>query len=155
MTEKKILSAIYGKKSKKRKSIAKVSRNRMPTKNRTEYGWKFPDGREICDLATAKGRKEYHARALAMAERQGWICGCGCGRRMFEITDMPWSMTFEHCNGRGASKHDDRIKDENGNEMNMAFRLDCNLRAGSPKRSKPWIVTTAKEHTAKDAADQR
>lgn len=84
----------------------------------------YPDGRQVC-CDTAKGRIEYRRRIAVMAMRQHGICGLGAHLLRDE--------TFEHSAGRGfdSSHRDDRISDEDGNKINCAACLDCNLRKGS------------------------
>lgn len=106
----------------------KKKRKRMPTKNRTEWGWKFADGREVCDRDTAKGEAEYDDRVDAMVARQNGWCKCGVS---FTVT----RATFGHDipRGNGGCYRDDRIVDENGNPMNHAECWDCNGEKGSKR----------------------
>lgn len=60
------------------------------------------DGREIVRDNLA-GRKEYRKRIAQMWERDGHTC-CLCGQPI-ELEQC----TFEHKNGRGGGKRDDRI----------------------------------------------
>src|SRR4051812_40334634 len=91
---------------------------------------KYPDGREICQN-NAKGLAEYRRRTQEMTEQQNWKC-CLCGK------DMCSTMTFDHFNGRGAGKRDDRIVDDNGLPMNGAAHAMCNSLRGS-KRT-PYVL---------------
>lgn len=84
----------------------------------------YPDGRQVC-LDTDKGQAEYKRRTLEMAERQNWIC-----IRNPHRIDGP---TFDHANGRGAGKQDDRIWDEFGRPMNGCSCWLCNGMAGSKR----------------------
>ena len=109
----------------------------------------FLDGREILDLKTKAGADEYQRRKLAMWERQGSRC-------ILQITDIckqrkgRWpkdETTYDHFNGRGAGKQDDRILvpilNEEGNpktgedgkplmkEQNAAVCWFCNSARGS------------------------
>jgi len=96
------------------------------------------DGREICNMNTTAGRKEYFRRIRVMWERQDKVCCLygkveGCPGRL-SIVDA----TFEHQDGRGhgGGHHDDRIekpdpvtgeiKPYNGAAHNL-----CNMRKGS------------------------
>lgn len=87
-------------------------------------------GREICNPATPEGRAEYFWRKLLMLIRQEGFC-CNCPY-LLRIEDM----TFEHENGRGAAKRDDRIAlmDDDGRflrHINGVSHADCNQRRGS------------------------
>lgn len=88
------------------------------------------DGREIC-TASAGGEAEYARRRLEMRRRQGELC-CLCGQWM-AVEDT----TFEHENGRGGGKHDDRIEID-GVRVNGASHLKCNSERGSKKT--PFIL---------------
>jgi hypothetical protein len=93
---------------------------------------KKPNGREIC-TKTPEGKAEYWERTKLMAIRQSWLCGCGCGTRLWYSVDpiKETNMTFEHENGRGAAKQDDRILRPDGSWMNACFNYLCNGRKGS------------------------
>ena len=86
----------------------------------------YPDKREIC-CDTPKGKIEYRRRTELMRLRQHGIC-CLCPKLM-----SVEQATFEHSAGRGfnSSHRDDRIVDEEGNEMNGAAHWDCNGKKGS------------------------
>ena len=100
----------------------------------------FPDGREILDLKTKAGSDEYQRRKLAMWERQGRRCA-------LQITDIckqrqgRWSkddITYDHENGRGAGKQDDRIlvmRDGKLVWQNSAVCWFCNSAKGSRRMS--------------------
>jgi hypothetical protein len=87
---------------------------------------RYHDGREVC-TDTAKGRIEYHRRIAVMAMRQHNVCGLGP-----HLLKHP---TFEHSVGRGmgAAHRDDRVEDEEGNRMNSAACLECNVKKGSKR----------------------
>jgi hypothetical protein len=88
---------------------------------------RYPDGREIC-LPNAKGKAEYKARTEAMRLRQHNICSRG-----YHLIVNP---TFDHSTrsrGMAGARRDDRIKDENGNEINSCSCFTCNGAAGSRK----------------------
>jgi hypothetical protein len=91
--------------------------------------------KEICTKTDA-GREEYWDRTIQMAFRQNWICGCGCGENLY-FTEHPFretNITFDHQNGRGAGKRDDRIEvviDGKRVWQNAALRYGCNVRKGS------------------------
>jgi hypothetical protein len=90
----------------------------------------LPDGREICDLKTASGKREYKARIKAMLLRQKGTCGL-CGQPLaIEVA------TFDHADGRGlgGSRRDDRIFFPDGEilkEINLAAHYKCNAEKGS------------------------
>ena len=92
----------------------------------------FPDGREVLDLKTKAGSDEYQRRKLEMWERQGRRCA-------LQITDAckqrkgRWpkdEVTFDHENGRGGGKQDDRIVVD-GRPTNAACCWFCNGAKGS------------------------
>lgn len=85
-----------------------------------------PDGREVCDTRTARGRAEYQRRRRAMFVRQGGICSwCNLPMRLS-------SCTFDHSNGRGSNKQDDRIE-IGGKPYNSAMHMMCNYDKGSKR----------------------
>lgn len=105
------------------KKKVKRKKKRMPTKNRTEYGWKFPDGREVCDEKTYAGREEYRTRTNFMWMRdEGKCCICRKPLAMAEAT-------FEYKIGRGmnGSHRDDRT------EGNGVAHWNCNSEKGSKR----------------------
>ena len=98
----------------------------------------FPDGREILNIKTKAGMDEYQRRRLEMWERQGRRCA-------LQITDIckqrkgRWpkdEIQFDHENGRGAGKQEDRIEIE-GKQINSAVCPWCNNAKGS--RKVPYI----------------
>lgn len=88
------------------------------------------EGREICNMDTKQGRDIYKDRILAMLRRQGRVC-CNCKKPLWFN-----EATFEHENGRGAGKQDDRIT-ANGKRINGASHAICNQKRGS-KRTPIW-----------------
>jgi hypothetical protein len=88
------------------------------------------DGKEVCNVAIPEGYAEYHWRVMLMWIRQEGVC-CNCR--------LPLALkaaTFEHQNGRGAAKRDDRIAlyDEEGRfvcHINGASCAQCNRNRGS------------------------
>jgi hypothetical protein len=88
-------------------------------------------GREICNADTQAGRLEYQLRIRAMLIRQRGLC-CNC-RKSISEDEQP---TFEHENGRGGGKRDDRIMVD-GKPLNGASHLQCNYERGS-KRTPIW-----------------
>ena len=106
-------------------------------KREPEWVTAFPDGREILNTRTKRGRDEYARRREVCARRQGNRC-FHCGLAMGE------DVTFEHTGplgpdgkpvggGRGmnGSRHDDRVLDELGRKLNAASHLRCNTEMGS------------------------
>lgn len=88
-------------------------------------------GREVCNLKTAEGRREYYRRIAEMALRQKGKCSL-CGSPM-RIDDC----TYEHESGRGmgGGHRDDRIE-INGKQYNSAAHSLCNVRKGSVRLEK-------------------
>lgn len=89
------------------------------------------NGREVCNLDTCYGRRDYKRRVKAMWERQhGWCAICGDPLRLEEAT-------YDHDNGRGlgGGHRDDRIE-VNGVPQNTAVHLMCNVRKGSVRLEK-------------------
>ena len=97
---------------------------------------KLPDGREICFTVgrvtqSARGRKEYKRRTLAMLERQGGRCCLEGYAPMCLGLLLAKDATFEHENGRGGGKRDDRISLPGGKWINGAAHTVCNQWKGS------------------------
>ena len=96
----------------------------------------FPDGREVLQARLDKpegveGRAEYKRRKEAMWERQKGIC-CLYGF----LPQCPGKLllkesTFEHEDGRGGGKRDDRISLPDGTWINGVSHLQCNSAKGS------------------------
>ncbi len=105
----------------------------------------FPDGREVLDLKTRAGADEYQRRKFEMWGRQGKRCA-------LQITDIckqrqgrwPRNETqFDHENGRGGGKQDDRIEvlDPETGKMkpqNGVVCPYCNSAKGS--RRVPYLI---------------
>jgi hypothetical protein len=97
----------------------------------------YPDEREVCS-DTPEGRNEYWERTKQMANRQGWICACGCGDRL-DFTESPFregNLTFDHEDGRTKSRRDDRLEvvdPQTGKKRwkNAAMKYICNQLKGS------------------------
>jgi hypothetical protein len=141
MNESEIWQAIRGKRKpvKKRSALKsratvrkKKARKIVPARGKTSWGRIYPDLREVCDDETAAGKAEYKRRTLEMAERQNWICGCGCGQGMFKAPGYRYSATFDHSAGRGfnGGHRDDRIWID-GNPYNSAMTYACNMKKSS------------------------
>ena len=83
----------------------------------------YRDGREVCNLLTAAGKREYRNRVLSMLTSQEHVC-CLCKRPL-----RPEDATFEHEIGRGmgGGHRDDRIE-INGKWVNGAAHYWCNSR---------------------------
>ena len=101
--------------------------------------YRFPDGREICDIKGKTGSDEYQRRKGAMFERQGRRCA-------LQITNIckqrggRWpkdEVTYDHANGRGGGKQDDRIEVD-GKPQNAAVCWWCNGAKGS--RRMPYLI---------------
>lgn len=88
----------------------------------------FPNGREVCNMASAEGRRTYRSRTLDMWRRQDQICAF-CSLWMYK-------PTFDHEQGRTVGKQDDRIE-VNGKWKNAAICEHCNILKGS--RRFKWI----------------
>lgn len=88
------------------------------------------DGKEICNLKTSLGRASYRGRIDRMVIRQEYLC-CNCREPL-----VMKHATFEHENGRGAGKRDDRIEVD-GKPINGASHGICNVLRGS-KRTPIW-----------------
>lgn len=86
----------------------------------------YPDGREVCWKGSPEGRAEYRKRTLEMRTRQGGRCCLEfyapmCPGRLSEA-----ETTFEHEDGRGGGKRDDRIVLPDGTWINGAAHALCN-----------------------------
>lgn len=88
----------------------------------------FPDGREVCDLETAEGKRIYAGRTVGMAVRQNWFC------RWCRLQMLRSEISFDHEDGRGmnGSHRDDRIF-RDGKPYNGAVHLHCNLSKASKR----------------------
>lgn len=96
-----------------------------PPKRKREAIKTFSD-REVCDLKTAAGLREYRSRTEQMWERQKGLCSiCHLPMRLEEAT-------FEHDDGRGhgGGHRDDRIWVD-GKPKNTAAHGLCNVLKGS------------------------
>lgn len=91
----------------------------------------YDDGREVCDVGSMSGHCEYRSRVSLMVTRQDFRC-CIC-LQPFKVYELP---TFEHENGRGGGKQDDRIEID-GVLVNGASHEICNSQRGS-KRAPIW-----------------
>lgn len=91
----------------------------------------YPDGREICNKLTAAGKREYRRRVGVMVARQN--CRCCLEGFIPECTGYLKSSEalFEHENGRGGGKQDDRIELPDGRRINGAAHALCNQIKGS------------------------
>jgi hypothetical protein len=90
----------------------------------------YDDGREVCDLSTAAGKAEYKHRVDLMAERQNQVC-CLYGYIKECLGSLiGYLPTFEHEDGRGGGKRDDRIEVD-GKRKNGAAHCLCNSIKGS------------------------
>jgi len=103
-----------------------------PPRRKREPIQVFPDGREVCDLDTAKGRAEYANRLYEMEVRQYMRCAI-CEQMLY-----PRVLEFDHQDGRGhgGGHRDDRII-VNGQWHNAALCESCNTEKGSKRYH--WI----------------
>jgi hypothetical protein len=91
----------------------------------------MPDGREICFThgrvkQSLKGRVEYRRRVSLMHRRQGGRCCLEHYAPMCPGVLILAQATFEHENGRGGGKRDDRIELPDGRWINGAAHFLCN-----------------------------
>jgi hypothetical protein len=91
----------------------------------------YPDGREVCNIRTTAGTVEYKKRVSLMVQRQKDICCLYgfCPHCPQVLTG--YVSTFEHENGRGGGKRDDRIELPDGRWINGAAHVVCNQWKGS------------------------
>jgi hypothetical protein len=87
----------------------------------------FNDGREVCIIASAAGKRKYNSRKMEMRDRQNELC-CLCGQWMRED-----DTSFEHQFGRGAGRQDDRIVLPDRTRINGASHYRCNGARGSKR----------------------
>lgn len=88
------------------------------------------DGREVCQR-TPNGRAIYRQRTEDMRQRQEGRC---CLEFYAPMCPGPLRLaeaTFEHENGRGGGKRDDRIALPDGTWINGAAHMGCNGWKGS------------------------
>lgn len=90
----------------------------------------YPDGREACSKFY-EGRAEYRLRTLAMLERQSGRCCLEGYAPMCPGRLIPEEASFEHEQGRGGGKRDDRIELPDGTWINGAAHILCNQWKGS------------------------
>lgn len=94
---------------------------------------KFSDGRLVI-LENTKGRAQYRAWTLDMAQRQHWVCGLKASGNCLWPTllmidgEGPLGVTFEHFDKRGAGKRNDSPDPAT---HNCAAHSVCNGRLGS------------------------
>lgn len=92
------------------------------------------DGREICNMNCAEGRRIYADRVRQMWERQGRKCGlqispqCKAKKGYLHIKEAQ----FDHEIPRGGGRRDDRIQ-INGKNVSHAVCGFCNCLRGSRK----------------------
>ena len=86
----------------------------------------FPDGREVCLLNLAAGRRVYFGRIQDMASRQDHSC-CLFGYCPFCPGSLHGHVTeFEHEFCKGAGRQDDRIILPTGQWLNGVAHRACN-----------------------------
>ena len=95
--------------------------------------WTYPDGRQVCQLKTAAGLREYKKRTEDMCLRQE----CRCPLCMHWL--RAWQARFDHEDGRGMNggHRCDKILHEDSTWKNAALCDGCNGEKGS-KRYR-WI----------------
>lgn len=95
--------------------------------------FRFPNGREVCQLTSKLGRDAYINRKRVMWERQGRIC-CLYGFIPECLRDLYWKdAAFAHevpC-GQGGGSRDDRVTLPDGRRLNGAAHRICNMLQGS------------------------
>lgn len=87
---------------------------------------KHRDGREVCNQDTREGRGEYRGRTLFMRDRQGGRCCLEGYAPMCRGWMREDEASFEHENGRGGGKRDDRVSLPDGSWINGAAHVLCN-----------------------------
>jgi hypothetical protein len=92
--------------------------------------WTYPDGRQVCQLKTAAGLREYKKRLEDMRVRQEFKCAMCIG-----YLHMLRPARFDHEDGRGmnGSHRCDKILHEDGRWKNAALCDGCNSRKGSKR----------------------
>jgi hypothetical protein len=104
--------------------------------------FRYPDGREVCQLTSKKGSDEYQRRKFVMLDRQGGRCGLQispqCKTRGGRLPKA--ESQFGHEVSRSGGKQDDRIEvlDPKTGKMkpqNRALCPWCNSLQGSRKMS--------------------
>src|SRR5258708_6772031 len=92
-----------------------------------------PGGRQVCDLKTAAGTREYEKRTEEMRIRQRELCPI-C---TFYLSKEDATFEHEDLRGMGGARRDDRIwkVDEEGNKMPLNFAVHgwCNRSKGSQR----------------------
>jgi hypothetical protein len=98
--------------------------------------FRYPDGREVCQLTSKKGSDEYQRRKFVMLKRQGGFCGLQispqCKARGGRLPKA--ESQFGHEVSRGGGKRDDRIEID-GKPVCRALCPWCNSLQGSRKMS--------------------
>jgi hypothetical protein len=87
------------------------------------------DGPQICNLKTAKGKREYDRRKKIMWMRQLERCATCKQHTEFEEGQFGHGRS----RGMGGSTRDDRIWDKDGKPMNAFLCGKCNSAQGSRK----------------------
>ena len=102
--------------------------------------FRYPDGREVCDLNSKKGRDEYAGRTRDMLDRQNKFCGlqisdqCKAKKGRLSVADAQFD--HEVPRGMGGGKRDDRIMVD-GKPQNRAVCPWCNSLKGSQRMPYP------------------
>ena len=104
--------------------------------------YRYPDGREVCNLNSKKGADEYQRRKLEMWERQGRRCclhiseQCKEKKGRWPVNEVVFG--HESPRGMGGGKRDDRIVID-GKPRNYAICTFCNTLQGSKRIPHPDI----------------
>jgi hypothetical protein len=104
--------------------------------------FRYPNGREVCDFKSKKGRDEYHNRKLKMWTRQERRCRlqisdqCKAKRGRWSVDDVVFG--HESSRGLGGGTRDDRIE-INGQPHNYAICCWCNSLQGSKRIQNPDV----------------
>lgn len=115
----------------------RVKRDRAP-RPKPEAVKVLAGGREVCSK-TVEGWAEYVRRRNTMRRRQKDCCAI-CGFRMSHV-----EAEFDHENGRGGGKRDDKIWTPEGLPLNAAVHRWCNSLRGSKRTPYQFQVTITRE----------
>jgi hypothetical protein len=97
-----------------------------PPRRKREPIKTFPDGKQVCDVTTAEGLRQYKARKVEMWMRQERRCP------LCDLWINSNAIEFDHQIPRGAGNQDDRIEVD-GMWQNAAVHHRCNTRKGSTR----------------------
>ena len=90
-----------------------------------------PLGRQVCNLKTVLGRREYARRKEVLWVRQ--LGRCAICRKQIELEDAQFGHGRARGlgGGSGGAFRDDRLWDNEGKPMNACLCAHCNTRQGS------------------------